>query len=99
MFSKVEMEFLKSPEKFDGVYRRVLRYRIKVKIVQMREHVMLLQGIGLNVTENCNAVTNFSNANLSLNQALNTKTELKMAGPMGFEPMISGFEGRHLNPC
>ena len=99
MFSKVELEFLKSPEKFDGVYRRVLRHRIKVKSVQMREHAMLLQGVGLNVTENCNAVTNFSNANQNSNQTLNAKIESKMAGPVGFEPTISGFEGRHLNPC
>jgi len=52
VLSKVEMEFLKSPEKFDGIYRRVLRHRIKVKSTQMREHAMLLQGVGLNVTEN-----------------------------------------------
>ena|GEM_PF-1462821 len=71
MLSKAEMEFLKTPKKFDANYSRVLRHRIKVKSAQMCEHVLLLQGVGLNVTENCNAVTTFCNAKQSSNQALN----------------------------
>ena len=90
------MEFLKSPEKFDGVYRRVLRHRVKVKRVQMREHVMLFQGVGLNVTENCNAVTTLCNINPSTKQVLNAK---RLAGSLGFEPRIPGSGGRCLNPC
>ena len=61
MLSKAELEFLKSPEKFDPDYSRVLRCRIKTKSTHMREALFLLQGTALNITENCNSVTEFSN--------------------------------------
>ena len=95
MLSKVELEYLKAPEKFDAAYSRVLKCRIKAKSAHMQEEAMLLKGAGLSVTENCNAVTDFSNANQSSNQALNAKW---MAGPLGFEPRTSGSAGRCHNP-
>ena len=95
VLSKAEMEFLKNPEKFDGVYRRVLRHRINVKSVQMREHAMLLQGIGLNVTENCNAVTNSRNANQDISQALNAKTSEIFGAPAGIRTRVFGSKGRN----
>ena len=96
MLSKAEMEFLKNPEKFDANYRYVLRHHIKAKSAQMREHAILLQGVGLNLTENCKNLTTFCNINPSLNQALNKKT---VAGSLGFEPRIPGSGGRCLDPC
>ena len=95
MLSKAEMEFLKNPEKFDGVYRRVLRHRINVKSVQIREHAMLLQGVGLNVTENCNAVTNSRNANQDTNQALNTKTSEVFGALAGIRTRVRDSRGRY----
>jgi hypothetical protein len=61
MLSKIELEFLKSPENFSADYARVLRHRIKAKTVQMHDELSLLAGAGLNVTENCNGVTKFCN--------------------------------------
>ena len=95
MLSKVELEFIKSPEKFDKAYGRVLRCRIKAKSAQLRDEATLLQGAGLSVTENCNAVTDFSNGNPSENQADLSK---RITGPLGFEPRTSGSAGRCHNP-
>jgi hypothetical protein len=95
MLSKTEIEFLKSPEKFDSEYKRVLKCRVKAKSTQLRETLLLLQGNGLNITENCNSITEYSNANLSTNQAEISK---RMAGPRGFEPLTSGSAGRCPNP-
>jgi hypothetical protein len=67
MLSKVELEFLKSPESFGADYSRVLRHRIKVKRAQLREESVLF-GEKVNVTENCN-VTEFCNGKQSPNQA------------------------------
>ncbi|MDR0797604.1 MAG: hypothetical protein LBE70_02635, partial [Nitrososphaerota archaeon] len=61
MFSKVELEYLKSPEKFDTAYACVLRHRINVKRGQLCEAMLLLQNAGLNITENSNSITEFSN--------------------------------------
>jgi hypothetical protein len=70
MLSKVEVEFLNSPEKFNAAYARVLRCRIKAKTTQQNEELELLRKCC--VTENCNGVTEFSNGSKnfqSLNQS------------------------------
>jgi hypothetical protein len=72
MLSKIELEFLKSPESFDADYRRVLRHRVNSKVQELREEMELLQKCGFGVTENCNGVTEFCNGQQnqqSLNQA------------------------------
>ena len=72
MLSKSELEFLKSPESFSADYSRVLRHRIKAKSAELRDELALLAGSGLNITENCNGVTEFSNGQqtqISPNQA------------------------------
>ena len=61
MSSKIELEFLKSPENFGADYSRVLRHRIKAKSAQLREELALINHLGLGVTENCNGVTEFGN--------------------------------------
>ena len=61
MLSKIELQFLKTPESFDADYSRVLRHRIKAKTAQMRDELSLLEGSGLSVTENYNGVTEFCN--------------------------------------
>ena len=55
MLSKVELEYLKSPEKFDKAYGRVIRHRIKVKQAQMRQQSTVLDDSSATVTEFCNA--------------------------------------------
>gem|GEM_PF-6894468 len=86
MLSKNELKFLESPESFDPAYSRVLRHRIKAKSAQLRETLMLLRGAGIGVTENCNSVTEYSNDQISPNQAC----LVKRAPRMGFEPMRNG---------
>jgi hypothetical protein len=69
MLSRIEIEFLKSPESFDPNYRRVLRHRVNLKIREIREELELLERCGLSVTENCNGVTESRNGQQNSNQA------------------------------
>ena len=69
VLSKIELEFLKSPESFDLNYRRVLRHRIRSKAQQMKSEIALLEAYGISVTENCNGVTEFRNGQQNSNQA------------------------------
>ena len=75
MLSKTEIEFLKNPQSFSADYSRVMRHRIKTKAQDFRAQIALLQGCGafegngLNVTENCNGVTEYCNCKQSSNQA------------------------------
>ena len=72
MLSKNELKFLESPESFDPGYSRVLRHRIKAKKAELLKQLASLDSSGLNVTENCNNVTEFSNGQQkqqTLNQA------------------------------
>ena len=95
MFSKTELEYLKCPEKFDSDYGRVLKCRINAKKIQLRDALLLLQGDGLNVTENCNGVTEFSNTNQDLNQALNLK-RVEVSGALaGIRTRVRDSRGRY----
>ena len=72
MLSKNELKFLESPKSFDPGYSRVLRHRIKAKKAGLLKQLASLDNSILNVTENCNNVTEFSNGQQnqqSLNQA------------------------------
>ena len=98
MLSKTEIEFLKNPESFDAGYSRVMRHRIKTKAENFRAQIALMQGCGalegngLNVTENCNGVTEFSNDNQSLNRvAFLERRELMVRSPR-FEPGSSAWQ-------
>ncbi len=95
MLSKIELEFLKSPESFNADYSRVLRHRIKAKTAQMRDELALLEGSGLSVTENCDNVTEFCNGQQSLNQA--ALRELMVLRP-GFGPGSATREAAILSP-
>jgi hypothetical protein len=95
MLSKKELKFLESPQSFDPAYSRVLRYRIKAKSAQLREALLLLQGNGLSVTENCNSVTEYSNANQSLNQVYFCKKHEKISAPAGIWTRVADSRGRH----
>jgi hypothetical protein len=88
VLSKIELEFLKSPESFDADYRRVLRHRIRSKAQRIKSEITLLEVYGASVTENCNGVTEFCNGQRGLNQAALTKAlvarerfELSSAAP------------------
>ena len=94
MLSKIELEFLKSPENFDADYRRVLRYRVNLKVQELREEIELLQKCGFGVTENCNGVTEFCNGQQSLNQAAFSK---RLELGMGIEPIYNSSAGCRLN--
>ena len=81
MLSKIELEFLKSPENFSTDYARVFRHLIKAKTAQLRSELALLDVPGLSVTENCNGATEFCNGQQnqqSPNQADFLKTEVKI---------------------
>ena len=77
--------------------------RINAKSVQLREALLLLQGNGLSVTENCNGVTEYCNGSpldilkgdsrIGLNQALFCNQSKKRAPRMGFEPMRTEVHG------
>ena len=41
MLSKMEMEFLKNPQKFDADYSRVMRHRIKTKAEEFGAQIAL----------------------------------------------------------
>ena len=93
MLSKIELEFLKSPESFDSDYRRVLRHRVNSKVRELRQEIELLQKCGFSVTENCNGVTEFCNGQQnqqSLNQVDFGKVLVRSPG---FEPGIISLEG------
>ena len=95
MLSKAELEFLKFPEKFDPDYSRVLRCRIKAKSEQLRETLLLLQGNGLSVTDNCNSATEFCNGHQSVNQAYFTERQEKIGAPAGIWTRVADSKGRH----
>ena len=94
MLSKMELEFLKTPENFSADYARVLRHRIKAKTTQLRSELSLLDRSGPNVTENCNGVTEFCNGQQN-KQGLNQVAfgEI-LAGPTGIEPATYGLRVR-----
>ncbi len=95
MFSKAELDYLKSPEKFDAAYGRVLRHRINVKSAQLREALLLLQGNEQGVTGNCNGVTEFSNTNQSMNYAYSVKRVTEIGAPAGIRTRVFGSKGRN----
>ena len=76
MLSQIELEFLKSPERFDANYRRVLRHRIKAKVEELKSELPLLADI----IKDCNSVTDFRNGQVSLNKAAFDKSEVLRAG-------------------
>jgi len=58
LLSKIELEFLKSPESFDTDYRRVLRHRVNSKVQELHKEIEILQKCGFSVTENWNGQQN-----------------------------------------
>ena len=69
MLSKIELEFLESPERFDASYSRVLRHRLVVKAERLHRELALLEANGLGVTENRNAIREFRNLGQPANSA------------------------------
>jgi hypothetical protein len=95
MFSKAELEYLKSPEKFDAAYGRVLRHRINAKNAQLREALSLIGGNGLSITESCNGVTEFSNAYQSINQAPISQSLERVGAPAGIWTRVADSKGQY----
>ncbi len=94
MLSKIELEFLKSPESFSADYSRVLRHRIKAKTAQLHSELALLEGSGLSVTENCNGVTEFCNGQQNKQGLNHVAFKEILAGPTGIEPATPGLKVR-----
>jgi hypothetical protein len=72
MLSKIELEFLKSPEHFSSDYSYVIKHRLKGKIRSLQEELALLGNAGF-LTENSRNLTEFSKIyriNQGLNQAV-----------------------------
>jgi hypothetical protein len=92
MLSKIELEFLESPESFDADYRRVLRHRIKAKIRGLQSELSMLESAGfMSVKENLNGVTEFRNGEPSLNQTLN-------GSPGEIRTLVGGSKARYACP-
>ena len=96
----------KSPRRKCTKYQNKSNTKTTVSLYLDKNLVQSAKNQGLNlskVTENAlltilnNPITRNSQR-LSLPEVSFTK-ENSMAGPVGFEPTISGSEGRHLNPC
>lgn len=73
----------------------MLRHRLNTKTMQMRKALLLLQGAGLNVTENCNGITENCNTKQSLNQALNSEQAEVFGAPAGIRTRVFGSKGRN----
>ena len=61
MLSKIELEFLRSPERFDAEYSKVLRHRIRVKAEQLYRELGFLEHSGIALLQNRREVTDFRN--------------------------------------
>ena len=55
----------------------------------------MLQGHGLSVTEGCNGVTEFSNANQIINQVYFSKMREENSAPAGIRTRVADSKGRH----
>src|SRR5665647_1845142 len=78
MLSKIELEFLKSPESFNANYAYGIKHRLNSKVKALQEELGLLQKSGfLNLTESNKNLTDFSknitenNKNQNCDQSLN----------------------------
>jgi hypothetical protein len=64
MLSKIELEFLKSPENFKANYAYGIKHRLNCKVKALQEEMGLLQKSGfLNLTESNKNLTDFSKIN------------------------------------
>ena len=93
LLSKIELEFLKSPENFDVDYRRVLRHRVNLKVQGLREEMALLQKCCFGVTEKCNGVTEFCNGQQNQQDLNQVAFGEEVVRSPGFEPGIISLEG------
>ena len=80
MLSKVEQQFIKSPDAFSPDYQRILRYRIRHKVQRLKALLPLLEANGYTVMDNRNSVTDFSNGEQSINQGSFNKSLVLRAG-------------------
>ena len=69
MLSKVEQQFIKSPDAFSSDYQRILRHRIKAKVQRLNAIMPLLKANGYSVMDNRNSVTDFRNGQRDANCA------------------------------
>ncbi len=61
LLSKIEIEFLKSPESFNANYAYGIKHRLNCKVKTLREELELLKKSGfLNLTGNSNNLTDFN---------------------------------------
>jgi hypothetical protein len=65
LLSKIELEFLKSPESFNANYSYGIKHRLNCKVKSRQEEVGLLQKSGfLNLTEFSKSTTENSKINI-----------------------------------
>lgn len=91
MLSKIELKYLKFPERFDADYQRILRHRIRVKVQRLRIMLPLLEAHGFRVMGDCNSVTDFYNGQQGLNQPSFYE---RLEPRAGFEPATSALPRR-----
>ena len=97
MLSKIELQFLEAPERFDANYSRVLRHRLAAKAERLRRQLALLEANGLGVTENRNGIREFRNLANSENSA-NLVAFGEQAGARGGIRTHGGLRQRILSP-
>ena len=97
MLSKIELQYLESPEQFAARYRKVLRHRIKAKILTLTAEMRLLT----TVTDFSNLVTEFRNpiaGNSEKERSPNQPAFGEMAGARGGIRTHGGLRQRILSP-
>ena len=92
MLSKVENEFLKSPESFDANYAYVLKHRIRGKAQALQGELALLHNAGF-LTENCNDLTDFCKVRQGQQSPNQASLKEWLVRSPGFEPGIASLEG------
>jgi hypothetical protein len=91
MLSKVELEFLKSPDNFDADHEKVLHHRIRAKVQQLESEIRLREANGFKIMKNFNEIMESCNHEISLNQVAVNKQVVR-----GWDPCSRLLEKRTL---
>ncbi len=88
MLSQKEIEFLRSPDKFNANYRYYLKHQIKNKVQAFDEELLLLQNAGFLDSLRVSTKSLRDSTKDVLNEKSSGKASFRemMVGPPGFEP-------------
>ena len=88
MFSQKEIEFLRTPDKFNANYRYYLKHQIKNKVHALNEEFILLQNAGFldSLRESSKGLWDYTKNSLNEKSSKQASFKNLMVGPPGFEP-------------